>query len=89
MSTPDIFISYARGDADTAKLFAETFRGEGLDVWWDDALQAGEVFDEAIEAALRAAKAVVVLCPRMLSPRAGCAPKPRSPTATRRLSPRS
>lgn len=30
-------------------------------MWWDEALQAGEVFDEAIEAALNAAKAVVVL----------------------------
>ena len=30
-------------------------------MWWDNALQTGEVFDEAIETALRAAKAVVVL----------------------------
>jgi TolB-like protein len=57
----DIFISYARSDGETARRFADAFRAEGLDVWWDDALQAGELFDEAIEAALRAAKAVVVL----------------------------
>ena len=61
MTTPDIFISYARGDAPVARHFADAFAADGLDVWWDDALQAGEVFDERIEAALRAAKAVVVL----------------------------
>jgi TolB-like protein len=61
LSAPDIFISYARNDAETARRFADAFRAEGLDVWWDNALQAGEVFDEAIEQALRAAKAVVVL----------------------------
>ena len=61
MSAPDVFISYARADAETARRFADAFRADGLDVWWDNALQAGEVFDEAIEAALRAARAVVVL----------------------------
>ena len=30
-------------------------------MWWDNALQTGELFDEAIEEALRGAKAVVVL----------------------------
>ncbi|QPC98196.1 TIR domain-containing protein [Qipengyuania soli] len=61
LPTPEIFISYARGDAPIARQFADALVAEGLDVWWDDALQAGEVFDERIEAALRAAKAVVVL----------------------------
>lgn len=60
-ATPDVFISYARGDAALARQFAEAFAEEGLDVWWDDALRAGEVFDETIERALRSAKAVVVL----------------------------
>jgi len=44
-----------------ARRFADAFRAEGFDVWWDNALQTGEVFDEAIETALRASKAVVVL----------------------------
>lgn len=61
MSTPDVFISYARKDAQVARQFAESFIRDGFDVWWDDALQTGEVFDEEIEQALRAAKAVVVL----------------------------
>jgi adenylate cyclase len=57
----DVFISYAREDADTARRFAHAFQGAGLSVWWDDALRSGEVFDESIERALREARAVVVL----------------------------
>jgi TolB-like protein len=60
-AAPDIFLSYAHNDAETARRFADAFRGEGFDVWWDDELRSGEVFDQTIEAALRAAKAVVVL----------------------------
>ena len=34
---------------------------EGFSVWWDAALRSGEAYDEVTEAALRGAKAVVVL----------------------------
>ena len=61
MTTPDIFLSYNREDAATAKRFAEAFAAEGLNVWWDTALRSGEAYDEVTEAALRGAKAVVVL----------------------------
>jgi TolB-like protein len=57
----DIFLSYNREDAATAKLFADAFVAEGLTVWWDTALRSGEAYDEVTEAALRGAKAVVVL----------------------------
>jgi adenylate cyclase len=57
----DVFISYAREDAGTARNFADAFQSAGFSVWWDDALRSGEAFDESIERALRAAKAVVVL----------------------------
>jgi len=57
----DVFISYAREDAESARSFAEGFQSTGLSVWRDDALRSGEVFDESIERALREAKAVVVL----------------------------
>jgi adenylate cyclase len=57
----DVFISYAREDAEVARRFADAFRGAGCSVWWDDELRAGEAFDESIERALREAKAVVVL----------------------------
>ena len=58
---PDIFLSYNREDSDRAKQFAEGFAAQGLDVWWDVALRSGEAYDEVTEAALRNAKAVVVL----------------------------
>jgi TolB-like protein len=61
LSGPDIFLSYNREDAATAKRFADAFAAEGLNVWWDTALRSGEAYDEVTEAALRAAKAVVVL----------------------------
>lgn len=57
----DVFLSYGREDAAVAKRFADAFAAEGLNVWWDAALRSGETYDEVIEAALRAAKAVVVL----------------------------
>jgi TolB-like protein len=57
----DIFLSYNREDAATAKLYADAFAAEGLGVWWDTALRSGEAYDEVTEAALRGAKAVVVL----------------------------
>jgi TolB-like protein/Tfp pilus assembly protein PilF len=61
MTNPDIFLSYNREDAATAKRFADAFAAKGLDVWWDTALRSGEAYDEVTEAALRGAKAVVVL----------------------------
>jgi adenylate cyclase len=57
----DIFISYAREDQAVARLYADALEAQGFSVWWDAALRSGEAFDEAIETALRAAKAVVVL----------------------------
>ena len=61
MTQPDIFLSYNREDQATAKLYADAFAAEGLNVWWDTALRSGEAYDEVTEAALRGAKAVVVL----------------------------
>ncbi len=62
MSTPpDIFLSYNREDQARAKLFADAFSVQGFSVWWDVGLRAGDAYDELTEAALRAAKAVVVL----------------------------
>ncbi len=57
----DIFLSYNREDAGVAQRFADAFEHDGLSVWWDVALRSGEAYDEVTEAALRGAKAVVVL----------------------------
>ena len=57
----DIFLSYARQDRPTARMFAECLREEGFDVWWDASLRSGQTFDEEIERNLRDSKAVVVL----------------------------
>jgi hypothetical protein len=61
LSTPDIFLSYNREDAARAKLFADAFAAEGFAVWWDAHLRSGEEYDRVTEAALRNARAVVVL----------------------------
>jgi len=61
LAEPDIFLSYNREDAEVARRFAEGFEAQGFDVWWDQALRSGEAYDEVTEAALRNAKAVVVL----------------------------
>jgi len=58
---PDVFLSYNREDQPVARRFAEAFQSEGLEVWWDTTLRAGEAYDEVTEAALKTAKAVVVL----------------------------
>ena len=61
MITPDIFLSYSRENAARARLFAEALVAEGFEVWWDAQLRSGEEYDRVTEAALRNAKAVVVL----------------------------
>jgi len=61
LSGPDIFISYCSEDRNVARRYAQRFVDEGFTVWWDAALHSGETFDEVIETALKAAKAVVVL----------------------------
>ena len=57
----DVFLSYNREDQARARLFAEAFEAAHLSVWWDVTLRSGEAYDEVTEAALRGAKAVVVL----------------------------
>lgn len=57
----DIFLSYNREDQARARQFAEAFEAEGFSVWWDVTLRSGEAYDQVTEAALREARAVVVL----------------------------
>lgn len=53
--------SYKREDQDRAKLLADALESEGLSVWWDTRLIAGEHFDDLIEEALQKAGCVIVL----------------------------
>lgn len=70
VSVTDIFLSYARHDRTSARVFAECLGEEGFKVWWDASLHSGETFDEVIEQRLRDAKAVVVLwSPRSVASR--------------------
>lgn len=57
----EIFISYASSDRPTAQALAKALQKEGWSVWWDRTIPPGENFDEVIEAALDAAKCVIVL----------------------------
>ncbi|MEO8175898.1 MAG: TIR domain-containing protein [Sphingomicrobium sp.] len=57
----DVFLSYARHDRSTARMFADCLVEEGFTVWWDASLRSGETFDEVIERNLRDARAVIVL----------------------------
>ena len=57
----DIFVSYNREDIDEARRIAEALIADGFVVWWDQSLRAGQAYDEVTEAALRGAKAVIVL----------------------------
>ncbi len=70
LSEVDVFLSYSSADREAARRFADALGKEGLTVWWDAALRAGETFDEVIENALKAAKSVIVLwSPRSVTSR--------------------
>lgn len=57
----DVFISYRKADWAKAKTLAEALKVENVDVWWDTALEAGETFDDKIQAVLEQVKCVVVV----------------------------
>jgi hypothetical protein len=56
-----VFLSYNREDQAKAKIIAQALEADGISVWWDTVLRAGETYDEVTERRLREAKAVVVL----------------------------
>ena len=56
-----IFLSYARENADPARQLAADLAEAGHEVWWDDHLRGGSRFITEIQHALKAADAVVVL----------------------------
>ena len=57
----DVFISYAREDAEQAGQLAEALSTAGFSCWWDRDLVSGARYLRETEAQLRGAKAVVVI----------------------------
>jgi adenylate cyclase len=57
----DVFVSYARTDKARVAPLVAAIETRGWSVWWDPDIDAGEQFDDQIEAELKAAKAVLVV----------------------------
>lgn len=57
----DVFVSYARQDAEVANRIVEYLRQSGVDVWYDRELRAGENWPGVIADQLERADAVLVL----------------------------
>lgn len=58
---PDVFVSYARADAEQAQQVADELRSHGYSVWRDDEIPANRAYADVIQEHLQSAKAVIVL----------------------------
>lgn len=57
----EVFVSYKREDEARVARLVKALEGTGLSVWWDRGLAAGESWRAQIQAALDAAKCVIVV----------------------------
>jgi hypothetical protein len=57
----DVFVSYSSLDRSRVSQFVNALESYGLNVWWDQHLDAGSRWSDEIETRLRSAKCVVVL----------------------------
>ncbi len=57
----DVFVSYSRNDKARVAPLVAAIQAKGWSVWWDPAIDAGQQFDDQIEAELQAASAVLVV----------------------------
>jgi adenylate cyclase len=57
----DVFVSYSRNDKARVAPLVAAIEAKGWSVWWDPAIDAGQQFDDQIEAELLAASAVLVV----------------------------
>lgn len=58
---PSVFLSYSRADQARVRVLVEALEQAGLQVWWDDRIEGGAAYAKAIENALQASDAVLVL----------------------------
>lgn len=57
----DVFISYSKARAELTQTLAHELEAQGLSVWWDADMLAGESFRQRIQLELRACKAAIVV----------------------------
>jgi adenylate cyclase len=57
----DVFVSYARADKARVAPLVAAIEARGWSVWWDPEIAPGRQFDDEIDVALQAAKAVLVV----------------------------
>jgi adenylate cyclase len=57
----DVFVSYARSDKALVAPLVAAIEAQGWTVWWDPEIDAGQQFDDRIEAELKKARAVLVV----------------------------
>ncbi|MFZ1992240.1 MAG: TIR domain-containing protein [Alphaproteobacteria bacterium] len=57
----DIFVSYARADRALIAPLVAALEAQGLSVWWDPEIKAGQEFDQLISAEMEVAKAVIAV----------------------------
>lgn len=57
----DVFISYKKEDHDRVRPIVEGLRQDGVDVWWDEDIEAGAPWDETISKKIEEARCVVVV----------------------------
>ena len=59
--TNDVFLSYRRTDQALAQSLVESLQRQGVRVWWDQMIEGGEDWREAIVENLTAARSLVIL----------------------------
>ncbi len=57
---PDIFVSYSAADRERIRPLVQSLEQAGFNVWWDTRIAPGAGFDAEIQAAIDAARCVVV-----------------------------
>ncbi|GAA4868666.1 TIR domain-containing protein [Luteimonas vadosa] len=57
----DVFVSYARADKARVAPLVAAIEARGWSVWWDPEISPGQEFDDQIDAAIDAAKALMVV----------------------------